>query len=281
MGSATGQGYGGPKFANGGFLYYHLNVVNAMYHGLTVQGIERLGKYFTLNANYTYSHIIDNGNFTTFINLPQNQFDNISERGNSNQDVRHRFIANFSASTPNHGFALTRDWTFSSIVTVQSGRPFTIFEGGDANGDTNPVTDRVGLIGRNTYIGDPLRSWDLRVSRGFQLTERFRADFMFDAFNVLNRQNVDEVFSVYGSPVFCGAVPRHIGDSASLAIERGAVACPTVGDLAAAGEIPPDALVPNGLPPQFALPPGPNPNFGVPRTMLNPRQLQFAVKFSF
>lgn len=279
--SATGQGYGGLEFANGGFLDYNFNVVNAIYHGLTVQGIERLGKYFTLNANYTYSHIIDNGNFTTFINLPQNQFDNISERGNSNQDVRHRFIANFSASTPNHGFALTRDWTFSSIVTVQSGRPFTIFEGGDANGDTNPVTDRVGLIGRNTYIGDPLRSWDLRVSRGFQLTERFRADFMFDAFNVLNRQNVDEVFSVYGSPVFCDAVPRHIGDSASLAIQRGAVSCPTVGDLAAAGQIPPDALVPNGLPPQFGLPPGPNPNFGVPRTMLNPRQLQFAVKFSF
>ena len=32
-------------------------------------------KNFNLTANYTYSHTIDNGNFTTFINLPPNQFD--------------------------------------------------------------------------------------------------------------------------------------------------------------------------------------------------------------
>ena len=32
-------------------------------------------KNFNMTANYTYSHTIDNGNFTTFINLPVNQFD--------------------------------------------------------------------------------------------------------------------------------------------------------------------------------------------------------------
>src|SRR5262249_18946676 len=101
----------GLEFPNGGVLYVHTSILHAIYHGLTFQAIERLGKYFNLNANYTYSHIIDNGNFTTFINLPQNQFDNQSERGNSNQDVRHRFIANFSASTPTQGFALARNWT--------------------------------------------------------------------------------------------------------------------------------------------------------------------------
>jgi outer membrane receptor protein involved in Fe transport len=276
--------FNGQEFTNGGFLDYNYSTVNAIYHGLTLQAIERLGKYFTLNANYTYSHIIDNGNFTTFINLPQNQFDNISERGNSNQDVRHRFVTNFSASTPNHGFMLTRNLTFSSIITVQSGRPFTIFEGGDANGDTNPVTDRVGLIGRNTYIGDPLRSWDMRVSRVFQISERLKLDLSFDAFNLLNRQNVDEVFSVYGSPVFCGAVPAHIGDAASVAIQRNAASavCPTEADLIASGQIPPEvAAGPPFRPPQFGVPPSPNLNFGTPRTMLNPRQLQFAIKFSF
>ena len=127
----------------------------------------------------TFSHIIDDGNFTTFINLPQNQFDNRAERANSNQDVRHRFVANFTANTPTHGMALTRDWGLSSIITIQSGRPFTMFVGGDANGDTNPVTDRVGLSGRNSYVGQPLRSWDLRVSRTFPVTEHMRLAFMF------------------------------------------------------------------------------------------------------
>jgi len=264
----------GLEFNNGGFLDYNLGIVNAVYHGLTLQAIERMGKYFSLNANYTYSHIIDDGNFTTFINLPQNQFDNKSERANSNQDVRHRFVTNFSATTPNHGLA--RNFEFSSIITIQSGRPFTMFVGGDANGDTNPVTDRVGLSSRNSYIGDPLRSWDLRVTRYFHLTERMRMDLMFDAFNVLNRPNVDEVFSVYGSPVFCGAVPQQYKDAASGAIQQGAASCPTLAQLTAQGQIPAGPL-----PAQFAVPPAPNPNFGTPRTMLNPRQLQFAVKFNF
>jgi len=235
---------------------------------LTLQAIERMGKYFRLDANYTYSHIIDNGNFTTFINLPQNQFDNRSERGNSNQDVRQRFVANFSANTPDHG--ILRNFGFSGIVTIQTGRPFTEFVGGDANGDTNPVTDRVGVIGRNTYIGDPLRTVDLRVSRYFQLGEGKRLDLMFDAFNLFNRQNVDEVFSVYGSPIFCGGVPQHFGDAPSLQAQAGQAVCPAFA--------PPPGIV---VPATFAVPPIANTNFGTPRTMLNPRQLQFALKFTF
>ena len=258
----------GNEFSNGGFLDYNDSIVNAIYHGLTLQAIERMGKYFTLNANYTYSHTIDNGNFTTFINLPQNQFDNAGERANSNQDVRHRFVANFTANTPDHGY--TKDFAFSSIITIQSGRPFTMFVGGDANGDTNPVTDRVGLSGRNSYLGDPLRTWDLRLSRYFQISERYRVDLMFDAFNVLNRQNLDEVFSVYGSPIFCGAVPQRFGDTASRTAQAGGAVCPTF--------VPPPGVA---VPATFAVPPTANTNFGTPRTMLNPRQLQFAVKFSF
>ncbi|HEU0173502.1 MAG TPA: carboxypeptidase regulatory-like domain-containing protein [Blastocatellia bacterium] len=258
----------GLEFSNGGFLDYNNGVVNAVYHGMTLQVVERLGKRFNLNANYTWSHIIDNGNFTTFINLPQNQFDNITERANSNQDVRHRFVANFTATGPAEGFL--RNFELSSVVTIQGGRPFTLFVGGDANGDTNPVTDRVGLIGRNTYIGDPLRAWDLRVSRFFPISERVRLNLTFDAFNLLNRSNVDEVFSIYGSPIFCGAVPTRYKDATSVAIQGGRVACPAF-------------TRPAGVtvPAQFFVPPGPNPNFGTPRTMLNPRQLQFAAKLVF
>ncbi len=260
----------GNEFSNGGFLDYNNSIVNAIYHGLTLQAIERMGKYFSLNANYTYSHIIDDGNFTTFINLPQNQFDNRSERGNSNQDVRHRFVANFTANTPSRGSAFSRDWELSSIITIQSGRPFTMFVGGDANGDTNPVTDRVGLSGRNSYVGQPLRTWDMRISRAFTLTEKMRMSLMFDAFNVLNRQNIDEVFSVYGSPIFCGPVPQRFGDAASLQAQAGQAVCPAF--------TPPPGVTP---PATFAVPPTANPLFGTPRTMLNPRQLQFAMKLTF
>ena len=256
------------EFPNGGFLNYNNGVVNANYHGLTLQVNERLNRRLSLNASYTWSHIIDNGNFTTFINLPQNQFDNLTERANSNQDVRHRFVANFTATAPERGFL--RNFELSSIITLQSGRPFTIFVGGDANGDTNPVTDRVGLVARNTYLGDPLRSWDLRLSRSFRLSERVGLNLAFDAFNLLNRSNVDEVFSIYGSPIFCGAVPTRYRDGASTAIQRGQAACPAF--------TPPAGVT---VPAQFFVPSAPNPNFGTPRTMLNPRQLQLGAKLTF
>ena len=279
-------GPGAPPTLSGGLLDYNNNVVNAAYHGLTVTALERIGKLFTLTANYTYSHTIDNGNFTTFINLPPNQFNYASERGNSNQDVRHHLVANFTANGPQNSFA--RNFQFSSIVTLQSGRPFTLFAGQNTFGDIAGLsTDRVGglggvctsvtncntTIGRNTYVGDPLYSWDLRVSRYFHLGERLRLDLTMDAFNLLNRQNIDEVSSIYGSPLFCGAVPQHYNDATTLAIQRGAssVACPS---------LPPPVWLADGLLP-VSVPASPNATFGQPRTMLNPRQFQFAVKFSF
>ena len=84
----------------------------------------------------------------------------------------------------------------------------------------------------------------------------------FDAFNVFNRQNVDEVTSVYGGGTidFCGTPPQHFGDAASLAIQRVSVGC--------------DAATNGGAP-------IPNPLFGTPRTMFNPRQLQLSAKFTF
>jgi hypothetical protein len=286
----------GDQTLSGGLLDYNNNVANAAYNGLAVTVLERLGKYFNLNANYTYSHTIDNGNFTTFINLPQNQFNYAAERANSNQDARHRFVTNFTASTPNTGW--WRNFQFSSIITLQSGRPFTLFAGNNTFGDVAGLaTDRVGgppaeptagcavsaaecssTVSRNTYTGDQLYAWDFRVSRYFQLREHLRLELLVDAFNVLNRANVDEVTSVYGSPVFCGgtpAIPRHYNDGTTRAIQAGAVSCAS--QQAAA---PPPAFLGLGLIP-VSIPNTPNQTFGLPRIVLNPRQFQFAAKFTF
>lgn len=278
-----------------GLLDYNNNVAKAAYHGLTLTALEKIGKVFNLNANYTYSHTLDNGNFTTFINLPQNQFDYAAERANSNQDVRHRFVANFTATGPESNRWLRR-WEFSSIVTIQSGRPFTLFAGNDTFGDlAGQSTDRVGgpplptpncqtaancssTVPRNTYFGDPLRTWDLRLTRYFQFKERYRLDASVDGFNILNRANVDEVSSVYGSPVFCGdsaAIPRRYKDSTTMAIQSGSVSCASQ---QAVGN--PAAFLSLGLLPA-AIPDSPNAVFGRPRTMFNPRQFQFSLKLSF
>ena len=243
-----------------GLLYFTDNSGNSVYHGFTFQVNKRAGHYVTLNANYTFSHTLDDGTFTTFVSTPQDLYRRDLERATSNQDVRHRLVGNFTLEGPQHTFL--RNFELSSIVTVQSPRPFTLFVGFDANGDTNPVTDRVGNAPRNSYQGDNLRSMDLRLSRSFHLTkvaERLTMETAVDAFNLFNRPNVDEVTSVYGTYNFCnGLVPVHYKDSVSQMIAAGQVGgCPAAG------------------------PPIPNPLFGGPRTMLNPRQLQASVKFSF
>ena len=82
--------------------------------------------------------------------------------------------------------------------------------------------------------------------------------------------NVDEVTSVYGAAVFCGAVPGRYKDAATIATQAAANAFDT-------GTGP--ATCPSVLP--VPSPPVPSNLFGAPRTMLNPRQFQFAAKFSF
>jgi hypothetical protein len=153
-----------------------------------------------------------------------------------------------------------------------------MFVGNDTNGDTNPVTDRVGWSPRNAYRGDDLYSFDLRLSRSFYFHEHMGLNLAFDAFNVFNRQNINEVTSVYGggTPDFCGGttpyngpVPKHYNDAASLAIQRGQVTC-----------LPQTAII-NGNPVSMAIAPAPNSLFGTPRTMFNPRQLQISAKFTF
>jgi Carboxypeptidase regulatory-like domain/TonB dependent receptor-like, beta-barrel len=294
----------GLQTISAGLLDYNNGVVNTAYNGLTVTGIERVGKYFNMTANYTYSHTIDNGNFTTFINLPVNQFDYAAERANSNQDQRHRFVTNFTATAPDHGWY--RNFQLSSIITLQAGRPFTLYYGADTTNDfAGASTDRVGgpevkgthchstatcqtMIGRNTYVGDPEYTWDLRISRTFKFSDKMSLVAAVDAFNLLNRANVDQVFSVYGSPVFCGAIPRHYNDATTRAIHAGAasVACPSnqpgettispapgvVVGYEAATPIPGDSLF---------IPPTPNATFGDPQTVLNPRQFQFSARFEF
>jgi hypothetical protein len=256
----TKDTFSGPLFSNAGLMYYLDNSGVSVYHGGMISVSDRIGQYLRFNANYTLSRVRDDGTFTTFVSTPQDQYNRALERADSVQDVRHRFVANFTADTPQKSFL--RNFELSGVITLQSARPFTIFVGNDINGDTNPVTDRVGLSPRNSYRGDNLYNVDLRLSRMIHFSERTGVLLAFDAFNVFNRPNVDEVTSVYGGGTidFCGAVPKHYNDAASIAIHN-----PVFGSCPAG----------NGGAPF------PNPLFGTPRTMFNARQLQISAKFTF
>jgi hypothetical protein len=264
--------FSGVLYNNAGLMYYLDGSGNAEYDGGTLSVTDKVGQYLRFSANYTYSHTRDDGTFTTFVSTPQDLYARNLERANSVQDIRHRFVGNFTADTPPSSFL--RNFEFSMIVSLETPRPFTMFVGNDENGDTNPVTDRVGWSPRNAYYGDHFYDFDLRLSRALKFGERKQLLLAFDAFDVFNRQNINEVTSVYGggTPDFCGGTtpfngpaPQHYNDAASLAIQRGQVSC-----------------LPYPAPySSFAIAPAPSTLFGTPRTMFNPRQLQISAKFTF
>jgi outer membrane receptor for ferrienterochelin and colicin len=252
--------FSGALYTNAGLMYYIDNSGNAIYHGVSIGVQKKFTDLLRFSANYTFSKTLDDGTFATFVSTPQDLYNRALERALSNQDVRHRFVANFTAQAPHQSFM--RNFELSGIVTLQTPRPFSIFVGNDINNDTNPVTDRVGLSSRNTYQGDDFQTVDIRLSRKIYFQEKRNLEVAFDAFNLFNRANVNEVTSVYGGGTFdfCGAVPHRYKDAASRAIEQGTVGC--------------DPATNGGAP-------APNSLFGTPRTMFNARQLQISAKFTF
>jgi hypothetical protein len=174
------------------------------YHGGTLTLSKRFSRDFSFDTNYTFSKTIDNngqgwgGDIADIWEDPTNRG---LERALSNQHVAHRFVFSLLAESPKDWNMLLRDFTFSSIVRLQSPRYFTIYVGSDLNGDGNPLNDRPGLLGRNTLKGDNLRQVDFRLSRKFKLSERFQLEPSIDFLNAFNTVNVRDLTNVFGSDV--------------------------------------------------------------------------------
>ncbi len=128
------------------------------YHSFQTAVTKRFSKGYQLTAAYTWSHAIDDvsdvfdlaGAFT----LPQNDSGLRFERGNANFDVRHRFafsaignlpyLSRFNNARGAKGFFLG-DWQFAMIANIQTGQPYTVNTSFDINLDGN-LTDRIDTL---------------------------------------------------------------------------------------------------------------------------------------
>ena len=117
------------------------------------------------------------------------------------------------------------------------------------------------MIGRNTYIGDPLYSFDLRLSRYFEFREHMRLDLAVDAFNVFNRPNVDEVNYDLRFARFLRSLgdSKHYNDATTRAIQQGSASVSCAAQQAAAA---PPAWLALGLLP-VSVPASPNGYFRI------------------
>jgi hypothetical protein len=202
----------------------------------------RLSHGLTLRGTYTWSKALDDGdslNGTAAGNAPgllSNPYDPKADWGLATYDVRNlgvvtatydlpfghdRKYLNGSGGVVN---ALAGGWTVNSIVTAQSGFPFTPQLGYNPsnNGDTrNPVRPFLnpaftgpvvpgnpnqwfnpnafiappnnsgffGNVARDAYIGPGLATWDFSVLKETSLHESLHLQFRAEIFNLLNRAN--------------------------------------------------------------------------------------------
>jgi hypothetical protein len=216
---------------------------SSIYHSFQAKVERHMAKGLSLLAAYTYSKSIDttSGPFsdTRNANFPQNSYDVAAEKAVSDFNVPQRLSLAFLWAMPfgstvarldnrslNH---LIEGWEVGSVLTVQSGPPFTPFVSGGISGadevqitGTGNDTDRPNVMstsfypskqtpqqwlngsafsapspftfgdaGRNILRGPGLGSCDFTIHRDFRLGESSHLEFRAEMFNIFNRANFD------------------------------------------------------------------------------------------
>lgn len=206
------------------------------YNALQLSAEKRMehGLYFL--AAYTYSKSLDDGaGGNSSSGDPRNNIqdprDVSANYGLSNFNFKQRLTDSMIYQLPvGHGKrflgndnsvtdAALGGWELTSILTLQSGAPFTVFQATSTantgtfqrpnrvcNGNlsaskqsihdwfdlscfTNPPLYTFGNAGRNILIGPGLETWDFGLDKNFQIVGRLGMQFRAEAFNVLNHAN--------------------------------------------------------------------------------------------
>jgi hypothetical protein len=239
-----------PALAN---TWTYFSEGDSSYNALQVDVNHRFSGGFSVRGVYTWSKTIDDGdslNATTSGGEPalaSNPFNLRADRGLANFDVRNVGVMNASYRLPfgpGRRFwtdasgtrkTLADGWTVNSIVTMQSGFPFTpqLSYNPSNNGDTrNPVRPFVnpaftgpvilgnptqwfnpaaflaapsgsgfyGNLGRDTLIGPGLATWDLSFLKDTPIRERLNLQFRAELFNLLNRANFNTPNAITFTP---------------------------------------------------------------------------------
>ncbi len=229
---------GGPALRNPAFgpAQFTASVGRSQYDSLVAQVERRFSGGLSFLAAYTWSRSRDNssslfgsraGNYA-----PQDSFDLDAEWGPSDVDTPHRFVLSYVWELPFGAGrrylyddgplqAVLGGWELAGIVTLQSGRPFTVYYGSTVNysGSDNgpgavgldrpnlvgnpvvadptpgrwfdvtafaPPSSTFGNAGRNILRADALRNVDVALSKEVPIGARVNAQVRIEAFNVLN-----------------------------------------------------------------------------------------------
>jgi len=227
-----------------GQSFYDQPIGDLDYHALqtSFQGRTRVAG-LTYLLSYTWSKGINFGTDgwygigTTSIENPYNPK---GDRSVTGYDLPHVFTAGWNWAVPvgKRGFStgsriadyIVGNWQMNGILTLESGRPFTVFDAGDIANTGNfnffggyerpnqvgnpklshptpqqwfntaafvaPAQYTFGNTGRNSLRSDPYKNLDLSLVREFPMYESLRFQLRLDTFNAFNHP-------VWGVPNAC------------------------------------------------------------------------------
>lgn len=142
--------------------FYQLTEFNSIYHALQSKFTHRMTHGLQFQASYTWAHALDDGVDPLNPNLgsrtfPRNSRDLAQSYGNSDNDVRHVFVANYIWQVPfGRGKSYLSSgaigrffegWEFGGIFSAQTGIPFNVRGTVDSQ--------RTGIGAWGYQIGDP------------------------------------------------------------------------------------------------------------------------------
>lgn len=217
------------------------NTASSNYQGIQAQFQRRLSNGLQAQATYTWARSIDDDSDDSSINFFRG-IDPGRERGPSNFDVRHSFIAALSYNLPSPlnrsrrlGGVLLNNWTVDAIFRARTATPLNVlFRTGLVLGDlveaVRPdlvegvplyIEDstvaggrrinreafiipaaRQGTLGRNALRGFNFSQLDVAFRRQFNLGERVNLQLRAEFFNVLNHPNFGDPVSDLNSNLF-------------------------------------------------------------------------------
>jgi hypothetical protein len=227
--------------ANPGQGQFYAGVTNfgdsgtGTYNGLLLSVEHRFAHNFSLLANHTWSHCLNESE--TVLNgagTPQDPNNLRAEYGNCQADRRHIFNLSMVARTPKFSGTwvnrLAGGWQLSPILTTRTGSHATVATGTDTSlmglttrpnltgnpaassqsittwfntsAFTAPGPGQIGNVGRGTIEGPGGWNIDVALSRTFQVTERHGFDFRVESFNVLNHPQFNNPSTAMNSATF-------------------------------------------------------------------------------
>jgi len=198
------------------------------YNGLQLNVTRRVSNGLHVLTNLTWARIVDNTSSAIEGNAgPANPFDLNSSRGPADFDVKLRYNLSLVYDIPKVHVArwagqIVNGWQVNTILNATTGTPFTVLSGTDRSlsGVGGDYADRIGdpsrpsgataitqyfntaayqaaatgtfgNSGRNSLRGPGALNLDASAAKNFRLTERFGLQFHAQAFNALNRANLN------------------------------------------------------------------------------------------